>query len=227
MKKHHENRIQPIEKPWIYEKSINPWLFHALKQSPYGDFGTLTLLNPRRTIRFTAVSVPLRGFWYADFFPSPNKKAPYIEEFQSPYGDFGTLTNLKLSAKALACCCFSPLTGILVRWLTMLLYLFRFVGRCFSPLTGILVRWPRIVLSTRSLIISFSPLTGILVRWLYPSVPAPWLGSQAIFSNLRLFWPFSGTRVKNKNQAVPSIRFVTPFVAILKIFKPTGFLTLK
>ncbi|WP_302145392.1 hypothetical protein, partial [uncultured Megasphaera sp.] len=59
------------------------------------------------------------------------------------------------------------------------------------------------------------------------SVPAPRLGSQAIFSNLGLFSPFSGTRVKNKNQAVPFIRFVTPFVAVLKIFKPTGFLTPK
>ncbi|WP_419520491.1 hypothetical protein, partial [Megasphaera sp.] len=55
------------------------------------------------------------------------------------------------------------------------------------------------------------------------SVPAPRLGSQAIFSNLRLFSPFSGTRVKNKIQAVPFILFVTPFVAVLKIFKPTEF----
>ena len=47
------------------------------------------------------------------------------------------------------------------------------------------------------------------------------------FSNLGLFSPFRGTRVKNKNLAVSFIRFVTPFVAILEIFKPTGFLTLK
>ena len=73
----------------------------------------------------------------------------------------------------------------------------------------------------------FSPLTGILVRRLCLPVPAPRLGSQAIFSNLGLFSPFSLTRVKNKNQPVSFIRFVTPFVAIFEIFKPTGFLTLK
>ena len=74
---------------------------------------------------------------------------------------------------------------------------------------------------------SFSPLTGILVLRLCLPVPAPRLGSQAIFSNLRLFWPFSLTRVKNKNQAVSFIRLVMPFFAVFEIFKPTGFLALK
>ena len=73
----------------------------------------------------------------------------------------------------------------------------------------------------------FSPLTGILVRRLCLPVPAPRLGSQAIFSNLRLFSPFGLTRVKNKNQAMAIIGLVMPFIAVLKIFKPTGFLTLK
>ena len=73
----------------------------------------------------------------------------------------------------------------------------------------------------------FSPLTGILVRRLCIPVPAPRLGSQAIFSNLRLFSPFGLTRVKNKNQAMAIIGLVMPFIAVLKIFKPTGFLALK
>ena len=99
---------------------------------------------------------------------------------------------------------------------------------CFSPLTGILVmRRRRISIAVNFGYKCFSPLTGILVMRLCLSVPAPWLGSQAIFSNLRLFSPFSGTRVKNKNQAMAIIGLVMPFFAGLKIFKPRRFLTLK
>ena len=37
------------------------------------------------------VSVPLRGFWYADQHRN-NRNDDGDDEFQSPYGDFGTLT---------------------------------------------------------------------------------------------------------------------------------------
>ena len=62
-------------------------------QSPYGDFGTLTLTENIRdgASVFLSVSVPLRGFWYSDTLEA-NCSVPSRGWFQSPYGDFGTLT---------------------------------------------------------------------------------------------------------------------------------------
>ena len=59
-------------------------------QSPYGDFGTLTFFAENQQEVFKEVSVPLRGFWYAD------AAAPQTRP------QWGRRS-------------FSPLTGILVR----------------------------------------------------------------------------------------------------------------
>ena len=159
----------PLWHKLLFLKGVNLDLGILVMRLPTTQIACLGQLN---------VSVPLRGFWYAD-------------------------AN-----------CFKPHGGSIYR---------------FSPLTGILVRRRK---ATENIWLfpdrtRFSPLTGILVRRLCLSVPAPRLGSQAIFSNLRLFSSFSGTQVKNKNQAMAIIGLVTPFVAILEIFKPTGFLALK
>ena len=58
-------------------------------QSPYGDFGTLTV----------------RMFTLSNNFNIM---------FQSPYGDFGTLTNITFLRRDSLSSRFSPLTGILV-----------------------------------------------------------------------------------------------------------------
>ena len=60
-------------------------------QSPYGDFGTLTCTEEEFSVQRAVVSVPLRGFWYADSFVYWLKEKKGLL-FQSPYGDFGTLT---------------------------------------------------------------------------------------------------------------------------------------
>ena len=65
----------------------------AVFQSPYGDFGTLTGARNSIGLNFSVVSVPLRGFWYADVY----QIQLWIDgsmRSQSPYGDFGTLTCL-------------------------------------------------------------------------------------------------------------------------------------
>ena len=49
------------KKPWIYEKNINPRLFHALKQTPYEDFGTLTKAIPYRSLLPAHRFSPLTG----------------------------------------------------------------------------------------------------------------------------------------------------------------------
>ena len=77
--------------------------------------------------------------------------------------------------------------------------------------------------STEELFKGFSPLTGIWVIRHCLSVPALGAGPQAIFSNLRLFSPFSETRVKNKIWAVSFFPLVTPFAAVFEIFKPRRF----
>ena len=123
--------------------------------------------------------------------------------------------------------CFSPLTGILVRRRRRLAPRKIWIASVSVPLRGFWYADHHIGEDKSDAPRSLSPLTGILVRRLCLSVPAPRLGSQAIFSNLRLFWPFSLTRVKNKIEAVSFIRLVMPFIAGLKIFKPTGFLALK
>ena len=94
----------------------------------------------------------------------------------------------------------------------------------FSPLTGIwVIRHGTPLLQPITNHGCFSPLTGIwVIRHCLP-VPALGAGSQAIFSNLRLFSPFSGTRVKNKNRAVSIFPLVTPFIAVFEIFKPRRF----
>ena len=86
------------------------------------------------------VSVPLRGFWYADdivnhsigkdifvVFQSPygdfgtltrydwHPNGHNAQTFQSPYGDFGTLTTITTCSLDALTLSFSPLTGILVR----------------------------------------------------------------------------------------------------------------
>ena len=165
--------------------------------------------------------------------------------FQSPYGDLGNTTGAT-NMIAVDFQCFSPLTGIWVirlpkRFPEANLYL------RFSPLTGIWVirlmekinqelhnvsfqsPYGDLGNTTRKQvdeirgISRFSPLTGIrVIRHCLP-VPALGVGSQAIFSNLRLFSPFSGTRVKNKNRAVSFFPLVTPFIAVFEIFKPRRF----
>ena len=124
---------------------------------------------------------------------------------------------------------FSPLTG---KWVIRplffgLLFVLRVRGEFQSPYgemgnTTQSAAWWK---SVRA--ISFSPLTGKWVIRLCPSVPALGAGPQAIFSNLGLFLPFSGTRVQNQNRTVSFFPLVTPFLALFEIFKPTGFLTLK
>ena len=148
------------------------------------------------------VSVPLRGFWYAGL----------------PSSDGQRHVNAS---------CFSPLTGILVRRqrktaISEVLYLsFQSPYGDFGTPAEEAKQLDSISYQ------GFSPLTGILVRRRCLPVPAPRLGSQAIFSNLGLFSPFRLTRVKNKNQAMAIIGLVMPFFAGLKIFKPRRFLTLK
>ena len=162
-----------------------------------------------------------------DFCP-PMAQTPFLKGVQLSPGILVLWRGIAEYCRFWAQFRFSPLTGILVRWHynEKVVYWINYWG--FSPLTGILVRW-RIITDVSKTRVGecFSPLTGILVRWLCLSVPAPRLGSQAIFSNLRLFGPFSLTRVKNKIEAVSFIRLVMPFFAGLKIFKPTGFLALK
>ena len=206
MKKQPANRIQPIEKPWIYEKNIKSMAF----------------FTPLKTD-------PLRGFWYADDGVGPAyHQAGMVSvppTVQTPFSKRSLLT-----------------PGILILWQSYF-RLYRFQCSKFqSP------PWYKLLFFLKKESISsgdfgnapsspryskyprqrrLSPLTGILVTHPCLSVPAPRLGSQAIFSNLRLFWPFSLTRVKNKIEAVSFIRLVMPFFAVLKIFKPTGFLALK
>ncbi len=146
--------------------------------------------------------------------------------YQSPYGDFGTEPSVRIMMQHWFAG-FSPLTGILV------------LRHCFenpSTITGIKFQSPygdfgtatrKNGIFSKARVVCFSPLTGILVLRLCPSVPAPCLGSPAIFSNLRLFSLFSGTRVKNKIWTVSFFPLVTPFAALFEIFKPPGFLSQK
>ena len=152
-----------------------------------------------------------------------------VDEFQSPYGEMGNTTRDNSFSRIMLDAGFSPLTG---KWVIRplffgLLFVLRVRGEFQSPYgemgnTTQSAAWWK---SVRA--ISFSPLTGKWVIRLCPSVPALGAGPQAIFSNLGLFLPFSGTRVQNQNRTVSFFPLVTPFLALFEIFKPTGFLTLK
>ena len=102
-------------------------------QSPCGDFGTLTLFPVCASRRVAAaVSVPLRGFWYADK-PVVEYTSIKFPSFQSPYGDFGNATPRLLlywrpSSRL------SPLTGILVTQLVSFYSdTYRFMNQSQSP----------------------------------------------------------------------------------------------
>ena len=182
----------------------NTWMEVDEFQSPYGEMGNTTRDNSFSRIMLDAGFSPLTGKWVIRH-EQPNYHNPNYP------------------------CGFSPLTG---KWVIRplffgLLFVLRVRGEFQSPYgemgnTTQSAAWWK---SVRA--ISFSPLTGKWVIRLCPSVPALGAGPQAIFSNLGLFSPFSGTRVQNQNRTVSFFPLVTPFLALFEIFKPTGFLTLK
>ena len=182
----------------------NTWMEVDEFQSPYGEMGNTTRDNSFSRIMLDAGFSPLTGKWV-------------IRQKNNPF--YGYRANVS----------FSPLTG---KWVIRplffgLLFVLRVRGEFQSPYgemgnTTQSAAWWK---SVRA--ISFSPLTGKWVIRLCPSVPALGAGPQAIFSNLGLFLPFSGTRVQNQNRTVSFFPLVTPFLALFEIFKPTGFLTLK
>ena len=151
-----------------------------------------------------------------------------VDEFQSPYGEMGNTTRDNSFSRIMLDAGFSPLTGKWVIRHEQPNYHNPNYPCGFSPLTGKwVIRQKNNPFYGYRANVSFSPLTGKWVIRLCPSVPALGAGPQAIFSNLGLFLPFSGTRVQNQNRTVSFFPLVTPFLALFEIFKPTGFLTLK
>ena len=207
----------------------NTWMEVDEFQSPYGEMGNTTRDNSFSRIMLDAGFSPLTGKWVIRHeqpnYHNPNYPCGFspltgkwvIRQKNNPF--YGYRANVS----------FSPLTG---KWVIRplffgLLFVLRVRGEFQSPYgemgnTTQSAAWWK---SVRA--ISFSPLTGKWVIRLCPSVPALGAGPQAIFSNLGLFLPFSGTRVQNQNRTVSFFPLVTPFLALFEIFKPTGFLTPK
>ncbi len=143
--------------------------------------------------------------------------------FQSPYGDLGN-TTLRQRRLQNSCLLFQSPYGDLGNTTFYIatnvpLNNYRFQ----SPYGDLGNTTDDLSFSTEELFKGFSPLTGIWVIRHCLSVPALGAGPQAIFSNLRLFSPFSETRVKNKIWAVSFFPLVTPFAAVFEIFKPRRF----